>query len=93
MKEIAVGSRKQTEDIGTLNQAIERIDDDTQQNAAHVEETATVAASLREQVLHLLDAVSTFSVGPQKAASAPKTDFPAGTQPAQPRAQGLRSAA
>lgn len=89
MKEIAVGSRKQTEDIGTLNQAIERIDADTQQNAARVEETAAVAASLREQVLHLLDAVSTFSVGPQAAASAPQMDLPAATQPA----QDFRSAA
>jgi methyl-accepting chemotaxis protein len=63
MKEIALASREQTDGIGRLNKAIERIDDDTHQNAARVEETAAVAASLREQVQHLLDAVSNFSIG------------------------------
>jgi methyl-accepting chemotaxis protein len=63
MKEIALASRSQTEDIGTLNKAIERIDEDTQQNAARVEQTAAVAASLRDQVGHLLDAVGNFSIG------------------------------
>jgi len=63
MKEIAVASRAQSEDIGTLNKAIERIDGDTQQNAARVEQTAAVAASLREQVVNLMDAVDTFVLG------------------------------
>lgn len=94
MKEIAVGSRKQTDDIGTLNQAIERIDEDTQQNAARVEETAAVAASLREQVLHLLDAVSRFSVGPQTAKKdASARDRPCLTPGSESDSQRLRSAA
>jgi methyl-accepting chemotaxis protein len=63
MKEIAVASREQSEDICTLNKAIERIDGDTQQNAARVEQTAAVAASLREQVVNLMAAVDTFSLG------------------------------
>jgi len=62
MKEIAVASRAQSDDIGTLNKAIERIDGDTQQNAARVEQTAAVAASLREQVVNLMQAVDTFSL-------------------------------
>ncbi len=69
MKEIAVASRSQTDDIGTLNKAIERIDEDTQQNAASVEQTAAVAASLRDQVSHLLDAVGNFSIGDTPAAA------------------------
>jgi methyl-accepting chemotaxis protein len=62
MQEIAVASRTQTDDIAELHQAIERIDGDTQQNAARVEETAAVAQSLRSQVEVLLDAVGSFTV-------------------------------
>jgi methyl-accepting chemotaxis protein len=62
VKEIAVASRTQNDDISKLNSAIERIDGDSQQNAAQVEETAAVAESLREQVQSLLDAVGTFTV-------------------------------
>jgi methyl-accepting chemotaxis protein len=63
VKEIAVASRQQTEDIGALSRAIERIDVDTQQNAASVEETAAVAAAMRQEVLDLLQAVDTFQLG------------------------------
>jgi methyl-accepting chemotaxis protein len=62
MQEIALASRTQTDDIAQLHQAIERIDGDTQQNAARVEETAAVAQSLRGQVEALLDAVGSFTV-------------------------------
>jgi methyl-accepting chemotaxis protein len=67
VKEIAVASRTQNDDISKLNGAIERIDDDSQQNAAQVEQTAAVAESLREQVQGLLDAVGTFTVADQGA--------------------------
>lgn len=63
MQEIAVASRSQTDDIAQLHQAIDRIDGDTQQNAARVEETAAVAQSLRSQVEALLDAVGMFTLG------------------------------
>ena len=63
VKEIAVASRQQTEDIGSLSRAIEGIDGDTQQNAASVEETAAVAAAMRQEVLDLLQAVDTFQLG------------------------------
>jgi methyl-accepting chemotaxis protein len=62
IKEISLASRAQNEDIGKLNGSIERIDEDTQQNAARVAETAAAAAGLREQVGGLLDAVSTFTL-------------------------------
>lgn len=93
MKEIAVASRAQTDDIGTLNKAIERIDGDTQQNAARVEETAAVAASLREQVLHLLNAVSTFSVGSTQTLHASVASRSAVSTSVEPAATELRSAA
>jgi methyl-accepting chemotaxis protein len=88
MNEIARASRSQSEDIGTLNKAIERIDSDTQQNAARVEQTAAVAGSLRDQVRNLTDAVSNFSIGTEtqrRSASQPST------QPV--AAPSLRSAA
>jgi methyl-accepting chemotaxis protein len=62
VKEIAIASRTQHDDIGRLNTAIERIEGDSQQNAAQVERTAAVADSLREQVQSLLDAVGTFTI-------------------------------
>lgn len=63
MKEIALASRTQSDDIVRLNHAIDRIDGDTQQNAARVEQTAAVAESLRDQVDALLDAVGSFTLG------------------------------
>ncbi|HMN44970.1 MAG TPA: methyl-accepting chemotaxis protein [Povalibacter sp.] len=90
MKEIALASRSQTDDIGTLNKAIERIDEDTQQNAARVEQTAAVAASLRDQVSHLLEAVGNFSIGDDPAAASRPP--PARRQAVQ-EADPLRSAA
>ncbi len=67
MQEITLASRTQTDDIAQLHQAIERIDGDTQQNAARVEETAAVAQSLRSQVEALLDAVGMFTLGDEAA--------------------------
>jgi methyl-accepting chemotaxis protein len=74
MKEIALASRTQNDDIGKLNHALDRIDSDTQQNAARVEQTAAVAQSLRDQVDALLDAVDSFTLGSETApAHLPKT--------------------
>jgi methyl-accepting chemotaxis protein len=88
MNEIARASRSQSEDIGTLNKAIERIDGDTQQNAARVEQTAAVAGSLRDQVQNLMDAVSNFSIGAEtQHRSAAQPSAQAGAT------QSLRSAA
>jgi predicted HAD superfamily Cof-like phosphohydrolase len=74
MQEIAMASRTQSDDIAQLHQAIDRIDGDTQQNAARVEQTASIAQSLRGQVETLLDAVGMFTLStdaPQAAAAAP----------------------
>lgn len=63
MHEIAIASRQQTEDIGALSRAIERIDNDTQENAASVEETTAVVATMRQEVMNLLRAVESFKLG------------------------------
>ena len=76
MKEIAVASRAQSDDIGRLNQSIHRIDSDTRQNAERVEQTAAVARSLRDQVNVLLDVVSSFTLSntPSSPAAPARTE-------------------
>jgi methyl-accepting chemotaxis protein len=75
MQEIATASRTQSDDIAQLHRSIDRIDGDTQQNAARVEETAAIAQSLRSQVETLLDAVGMFTLSsddrPSVAAAPP----------------------
>jgi len=77
MKEIGAASRAQNDDIGRLNQSIHQIDSDTQQNAERVEETASVARSLRTQVRALVDLVSSFTLSnsaiPEVPAALPDT--------------------
>lgn len=97
MQEIALASRTQSDDIAQLHQAIDRIDGDTQQNAARVEQTAAVAQSLRGQVESLLDAVGMFRLGNEPAkATTPVTreinDAPQ-TSVEPIREESLRSAA
>lgn len=71
MQEIAMASRTQSDDIAQLHHAIDRIDGDTQQNAARVEQTAAVAQSLRSQVESLLDAVGMFRLSTDTSNSRP----------------------
>jgi methyl-accepting chemotaxis protein len=73
MQEIAMASRTQSDDIAQLHHAIDRIDGDTQQNAARVEQTAAVAQSLRGQVETLLDAVGMFTLSTE--VSRPNTGY------------------
>jgi methyl-accepting chemotaxis protein len=69
MQQIVLASRSQSDDIAQLHQAIDRIDGDTQQNASRVEQTATVAQSLRGQVESLLDAVDMFTLGNESSSN------------------------
>jgi len=72
----AAESRAQNDDIGRLNQSIHQIDSDTQQNTERVEQTASVARSLRAQVRALVDVVSAFTLSnaaaPTTAAARPE---------------------
>jgi methyl-accepting chemotaxis protein len=70
MKEIGAASRAQNDDIGRLNQSIHQIDSDTEQNAERVEQTASVARSLRAQVRALVDVVSAFTLSNAAAPTA-----------------------
>ena len=63
MSEISIASREQTEGIQQVNQAINQMDEVTQQNAALVEEAAAAASSLQDQAMSLSQVVSVFRLG------------------------------
>jgi methyl-accepting chemotaxis protein len=69
MSEIAAASDEQSAGIEVVNQTIAHMDESTQQNAALVEQAAAAARALEEQAEALADAVSTFRLAPEAAAS------------------------
>ena len=62
MAEITAASAEQSDGIQQVNQAITKMDEATQQNAALVEEAAAAAGSMREQAHKLNQAVGIFKV-------------------------------
>jgi len=61
--EIAMATSEQRGGISDINQAVNRLDQMTQQNAALVEESAAAAGSLKDQAARLGEVVGTFQVG------------------------------
>ena len=61
--EITAATREQSAGIGEVSEAVTRMDQMTQQNAALVEESAAAAHSLSEQARQLLDEVAVFKLG------------------------------
>ena len=61
--EISASSIEQRDGIAQVNQAVNHLDQMTQQNAALVEESAAAAAGLRDQAQRLAQVVSVFDVG------------------------------
>jgi methyl-accepting chemotaxis protein len=70
MAEIASASVEQSSGIEQVNQAVARMDQVTQQNAALVEEAAAAAESLEEQAQGLSRTVGVFSIAGTKVAPA-----------------------
>ncbi|OWW22565.1 methyl-accepting chemotaxis protein [Noviherbaspirillum denitrificans] len=62
MGEISVASKEQTDGIQQVNQAINQMDEVTQQNAALVEQAAAAASSLQDRAAGLAHVVSVFKV-------------------------------
>ena len=62
MGEISTSAAAQSRGIDDVTQAVNQVDDMTQQNAALVEESAAAAESLREQAQRLAQVVSQFRV-------------------------------
>jgi len=59
---ISTGAQEQSDGIVQINQAVEHIDQSTQQNAALVEEASAAARSMEEQATQLLQTVAAFRV-------------------------------
>ncbi|WP_052190485.1 methyl-accepting chemotaxis protein [Chitinibacter sp. ZOR0017] len=67
MSEISAASNEQSAGIEQVNQAITHMDENTQQNAALVEEAAAAAESLEEQAGNLTQTVGIFKLAGGKA--------------------------
>ncbi|WP_295961174.1 methyl-accepting chemotaxis protein [Rhodoferax sp.] len=61
--EISAASSEQRDGIAQVNQAVNHLDQMTQQNAALVEQSAAAATGLRDQAHRLAEVVSVFNVG------------------------------
>ena len=79
MAAIAEASSAQTADIEHINDAIAQMDQDTQQNAGLVDETAGFATALREQAASLAAVVSVFTLARQGMLQHAAVPVPAGT--------------
>ncbi len=60
--EISAATVEQTSGIGQVSDAVNQLDQVTQQNAALVEESAAAADSLKQQAERLVEAVSIFKL-------------------------------
>ncbi|WPD74279.1 methyl-accepting chemotaxis protein [Dickeya fangzhongdai] len=62
IREIGTTTTEQESGIGQINQAVNQLDQVTQQNAALVEQSASAADSLSDQARHLVELVSMFTI-------------------------------
>ncbi len=91
MAEISVASQEQSKGIDQVGQAINSIDNVTQQNAALVEQSTAAAASLAEQAAGLSEAVSAFRI--DSTSNRPAVSAPARSALAKPASLGALPAA
>ncbi|WP_246792666.1 methyl-accepting chemotaxis protein [Burkholderia perseverans] len=80
MSDISASSHEQSTGIGQVNQAVNQMDEMTQQNAALVEEAAAAAASLHQQTQRLKEAVSVFQISDAVLRPAAASPFGAGAR-------------
>jgi methyl-accepting chemotaxis protein len=73
--DISAASTEQSQGVAQIGEAVQQMDQVTQQNAALVEEMAAAANSLKTQARELVDAVAVFKLGhglePQAVVSGP----------------------
>ncbi|MGV7211149.1 methyl-accepting chemotaxis protein [Oxalobacteraceae bacterium A2-2] len=82
MDEISMATREQTQGIGEVNEAVIKIDDITQQNAALVEQAAAAAGNLAQQTRSVSQAMAVFKLKAEGAAARPAAAKPAAPRPA-----------
>jgi methyl-accepting chemotaxis protein len=101
ISEISAATKEQTQGISQVGDAVNQLDQVTQQNAALVEESSAAAESLSQQAAMLVDAVSVFKLGqgepraafvPARAAAKPMAQ-PATKPAAKPSARPTTAAA
>ena len=63
MADISAASAEQSTGVAQVSEAINSIDENTQQNAALVEQMAAAAKGLESQATDLVDAVAVFNIG------------------------------
>jgi methyl-accepting chemotaxis protein len=68
MSEIMTASQEQTSGIDQINQAVSHMDNNTQQNAALVEQSAAAADALQRQAANLAGVVGVFRLGDEHQA-------------------------
>jgi methyl-accepting chemotaxis protein-1 (serine sensor receptor) len=61
--QITSAATEQSQGVGQIDQAMQQLDQTTQQNAALVEEAAAASSSLREQAHRLSESVAVFQIG------------------------------
>jgi methyl-accepting chemotaxis protein len=88
--EIAAASAEQTTGIEQVNLAIAAMDQATQRNATLVEESATAAASMRDQAGSLKHVIGAFVLGPEHARPAPQIHL-ISSKPGKPGAPAARA--
>ncbi|MYN11188.1 hypothetical protein GTP77_28140 [Massilia sp. FT127W] len=76
MAEISSASVEQSQGVSQVGEAVTQMDENTQQNAALVEQMAAAAASLKNQAQDLVQTVAVFTLAPG-AAPAPLRSAPA----------------
>jgi len=81
MAEITAASAEQSDGIQQVNQAITKMDEATQQNAALVEEAAAAAGSMRDQANNLNQAVGIFKLQENLTGTSHKPAAPAAPRP------------
>jgi len=81
MAEITAASAEQRDGIQQVNQAITKMDEATQQNAALVEEAAAAAGSMREQANNLNQAVGIFKLQENTAGTQHRSAAPVASRP------------
>ncbi|WP_205737207.1 methyl-accepting chemotaxis protein [Acidovorax sp. HDW3] len=76
MAEITAATSEQSTSIAEVGQAVNHLDQMTQQNAALVEESAAAAQSLKDQSARLSDAVDTFHLSDEHASGVRRLPAP-----------------
>jgi aerotaxis receptor len=89
MHEISTASREQSIGVDQVNQAVNHMDQVTQQNAGLVEEAAAAAVSLADEAGHLRDAFSLFKFERTRHARLAAVNSARSAQPTRPAQKRL----